>query len=121
MCFNGKVKVLFLDIGVIGDNNGHSDTYYRNIYDKDWNLLPYRESREHYPIPISKPLFYDKLIEIAEILSKGFPHVRVDLYFIDGQIYVGELTFFHGSGLTNFFDPEDLDYTFGTWISLPSI
>ena len=33
------------------------------------------------------------MIAIAELLSKGFPEVRVDLYNVDGKIYFGEMTF----------------------------
>ena len=38
---------------------------------------------------------YEKMIEIAEKLSGDFPHVRVDLYNVKGQIIFGELTFFN--------------------------
>ena len=57
------------------------------------------------------------MIELAEKLGKGFPHVRVDLYNIDGKIYFGEMTFFHYSGFTPF-EPVEFDYSFGEWISL---
>ena len=33
------------------------------------------------------------MIEIAEKLSRGFKHVRIDLYNVDGKIYFGEYTF----------------------------
>jgi hypothetical protein len=36
---------------------------------------------------------------VAEKLSKGFSHVRVDLYNVNGKIYFGEMTFTTGSGL----------------------
>ena len=56
--------------------------------------------------------------ELAAKLSEGLPEVRVDFYDINGQIYFGELTFFHYSGFTPF-EPEEWDYTFGSWIQLP--
>ena len=59
------------------------------------------------------------MIELAEILSKGFPHVRVDLYDINGKIYFGELTFFHFSGNVPFV-PYEWDYKIGEWLTLPS-
>lgn len=119
MCFNGEVKALFLDIGVVGNSNGHASNYYRSIFDREWNIMPFNETREHFPAAIQKPDFYEDMIAIAEKLSSGFPHMRVDLYYINGQIYVGELTFFHGSGFSNKFEPEEWDYTFGSWIKLP--
>lgn len=119
MCFDGVVKALFLDIGVIGNSEGHSDEYYRSIFDRDFNVMPFKETRDHYPIPINRPHFFEEMVKIAEILSQGFPHIRVDLYYINGQIKVGELTFFHGSGLSNHFIPEEWNYKFGEWIKLP--
>ena len=37
------------------------------------------------------------MIEIVKKLSRGFSHVRVDLYNVDGKIYFGEMTFTNGS------------------------
>lgn len=120
MCFDGKVKAVFLDIGVIGNCSGHSEEYYRNIYDRNWVEMPVKETREHYPMAIMKPKFYDRMVQLAEIISSGHPHLRVDMYNIDGKILIGELTFYHGSGLTNKFVPEKWDFIFGSWIKLPN-
>lgn len=119
MCFDGEVKALFLDIGVVTGSEGHAHDYYRSVYDRNWEIMDLKETREHFPISINKPDFFDKMVEIAEKLSVGHPHIRVDLYYINEQIYVGELTFYHGSGLENFFIPNDWDYKFGEWIKLP--
>ena len=67
---------------------------------------------------INKPKSFDEMKRLASILSQGVPHVRVDFYDINGQVYFGELTFFHWSG-TKKFEPEEWDYTFGSWINLP--
>lgn len=119
MCFDGEVKALFLDIGVVTGSEGHAEEYFRSVYDKNWNVMNVKETREHYPIPIDKPKFLDEMVKIAEQLSIGHPHIRVDLYYINNHIYVGELTFYHGSGLENYFIPSDWDYKFGEWIKLP--
>ncbi len=119
MCFNGEVKALFLDIGVVTGSEGHAHDYYRSVYDRNWVEMDCKETREHYPIPIDRPIFYDEMVAIAEKLSAGHPHIRVDLYHINGQIYVGELTFYHGSGIGNYFTPKEWDYKFGEWIKLP--
>lgn len=120
MCFDGEVKALFLDIGVVTGSEGHAEDYFRSVYDKNWNVMNVKETREHYPIPIDKPIFLNEMVKIAERLSAGHPHIRVDLYYINHQIYVGELTFYHGSGMGNFFIPNDWDYKFGEWIKLPN-
>ena len=59
------------------------------------------------------------LLEICRRLSKGIPHVRVDLYNIDGIIYFGEFTFFDGSGMQRI-DPIEWDYRMGEFIRIPS-
>lgn len=119
MCFDGKVKMCFLDIGVIGKENGHAEEYYRNVYDRKGTLLPVKETRENYPQEIILPENYEEMIRIAEKLSAGIPHIRVDLYNMEQKIKFGELTFFHGSGISNVFHPEEWDEILGSWIELP--
>ena len=121
LCFNGKVRALFLDIGVIGNSDGHADEYYRNVYDRDGTLLPVLETRENYPVQIILPDNLEEMIKLAETLSSNIPHLRVDLYRLsNGEVKVGELTFYHGSGLSNVFVPSKWDEIFGDWIELPN-
>ena len=56
--------------------------------------------------------------KIASKLSAGVPHLRVDLYEVDGQIYFGELTFSHWGGFVPF-EPSEWDDILGSWINLP--
>ena len=42
---------------------------------------------------LPQPEKFDEMIHIAEILSKEFKFVRVDLYELEGKVYFGELTF----------------------------
>ena len=65
------------------------------------------------------PKNYYKMVEYAEILSKSFPHVRVDFYNIDGTIIFGELTFFMASGYLSF-NPDSFDYEMGQQFVLPN-
>ena len=113
-CFNGDVKCIQVDYDRFVE-------HHRNMYDADWNLLPFTIM---YPpkkdFVIEKPQNFDKMIEIAKSLSKEFPHVRVDLYNISGNIYFGELTFYHASGMKKF-TPESWDYQFGEWLRLPCL
>lgn len=118
MCFNGKVKLLFLDIGVADDAGRHAAEYYRNIYDRDFKLMPIKETRENYlQKPIEKPENWEEMIEYAERLSKPFRHCRIDLYNVEGKIYFGEITFHHGGGC-NDIQPEEWALKMGEWISL---
>lgn len=76
-----------------------------------------RKDYKQYTVLPDKPKSFDSMIEIAEKLSKGIPHVRVDLYEINGNIYFGEFTFFTGSGYIPF-EQEEWDTTLGSWIHL---
>ena len=58
------------------------------------------------------------MLFVAETLSEGFPHLRVDLYNINQEhIVFGELTFYHGSGFEKFY-PEEWDYKLGELITI---
>lgn len=58
------------------------------------------------------------MLEYAECLSEDFPHVRVDLYNVDGKIYFGELTFYHASGYQKFI-PDAFDFELGNKFDFP--
>jgi len=57
------------------------------------------------------------MLKIASILSAGLPHVRVDLYNIDGKIYFGEMTFTSFAGVSAF-KPKKYDFIFGKYFKL---
>jgi hypothetical protein len=114
MCFNGEVKCSFVCL-----NRNSSNGLNVDFYDMDWNPMPFER---HYPnsgTAIPRPRNYDKMVECAEILSKGIPFVRVDFYESNGKLYFGELTFYPGSGLEEF-TPESYDYLLGSWLALPN-
>lgn len=85
-------------------------------YDREWNAHPeYSVFNSDYlkGEPMPKPKNLEKMLDIAEKLSAGFPELRVDLYNIepdqeDGHIYFGELTFTSQGGLMPFYTPEFL-------------
>lgn len=113
MCFDGKPYCCWVD-------QGRFTNHTRDIFDMEWHLLPFSE---HYPNsthPISKPANYERMIEIATVLSKGFSHVRVDLYNINGRIYFGELTFCESSGFCEI-EPDEYDYVLGDMWNLPIV
>lgn len=66
---------------------------------------------------LEKPANYDKMIEIAELLAKPFPFVRVDLYNINGVIYFGEMTFTPAKG-TLILDDDNVDYEISKWLKI---
>lgn len=110
-CFDGEVKMLFIA------TDRPVDTRF-DFFDRDFNHLPFKQGHPLASKPINKPEGFEEMITIAEKLSKGIPHVRVDLYNINGKIYFGELTFFHFGGTVPF-KPGEWDYKIGEWLNLP--
>ena len=108
ICFNGKVSYVY---GITDRHLGVSAQF--GIYNSNFNKLNVdRCDERHQEKVLSKPKNYDKMKFVAEQLSKEFPHVRVDLYNINGDIYFGELTFYDGSGYMSF-NPDSFDEELG--------
>lgn len=114
-CFNGVVKALF----IASDRQNENEETKFDFFDRNFKHLPFTNGHPNSEYLPPKPTKFEDMVVIAEILSKGMPHVRIDLYEIDGKIYFGEMTFFHWSGLTPF-NPKSWDYKFGDWLQLPS-
>ena len=109
-CFNGKVKMVY---GISGRDIGNSAQL--GIYSPEFTKLQVNRNDERVQTEaLDKPQNYEMMIKIAEDLSKEFPHVRVDLYNVDGKIYFGELTFYDGSGYMTF-SPDSYDMELGEY------
>lgn len=110
--FNGKPQFIEVDFDRFTNHR-------RNIYSCDWNMLDmeiqYKANPSH---QIARPKCLNEMLHLSEILSANIPHVRTDFYVINEQIYFGELTFFHGSGM-EFFYPQQWNEIIGNWITLP--
>ncbi len=90
-----------------------------SIFDKEFNRLPVVGEGDAEFTAAEKPEGFESMITIAETLSRDFPHVRVDLYNLDGNILFSELTFFNASGYMKYI-PDEWDYTFGKGFTLRS-
>lgn len=113
--FNGKAKVMF----IASERQSKKGETKFDFFDMDFKHLPFTNGHPNAIIEPQKPTNFDLMIELSETLSKGFPHLRVDFYEVDGRVYVGELTLFHWSGLVPF-KPEEWDEILGSWLELPS-
>ena len=114
-CFDGEPKCLF----VATDRGNKNEETKFDFYDMEFNHLPFLNGHPNADKLPVKPKNFDEMSEVARKLSKGFCHVRVDLYNVNGRIYFGELTFFHWSGMTPF-EPIDWEYRMGKYIKLPT-
>lgn len=113
-CFHGVPKMMFMAT----ERNSKTGVCF-DYFDMEFNHLPFEQCGPNSKKQLSKPLAMDEMKQIAIKLSANIPHVRVDLYNVDGKIYFGEITFFDSSGLEQF-DPIEWDYKLGDWIDLPS-
>ncbi len=111
-CFDGEPKFLFVASG-----RQQNDTRF-DFFDIDFNHLPVLNGHANADKCPQKPRNFEEMLEVSRKLSKGIPHVRVDLYNISGRVYFGELTFFHWSGTTPY-EPREWDYKFGEYLNLP--
>jgi hypothetical protein len=64
-----------------------------------------------------KPENFDEMVKLAETLASPFPFVRVDLYSIDGKIYISEMTFTPAKG-TLILDDDNVDFEMGEWLNI---
>lgn len=111
-CFDGVVKALF-----IGTERQTGNVKF-DYYDADFYHLDLIQEHPMSNKKQYKPGNFDEMKQIASKLSKGIPHVRIDLYNVNGKIFFGEMTFYHHGGIVPF-HPESWDYTFGSWLTLP--
>lgn len=112
-CFDGKSKVMQM----ITDR-GADDGMKLDFFDMEFNHLDMTKVFPNSKKKLKKPEKFEEMIELAEKISEDFPHVRVDLYNINGKLYFGEFTFFSSSGLKPL-KPEKWDKIFGDWFKLP--
>lgn len=112
-CFGGRCEFFKVDYGRFVEH--HANYYSRELVLQEFgekDLMPLLGYKVELPSNIRE------MISIAEVLSKGHPFLRVDLYNLNGRIYFGELTFYPASGLGKF-SPEIWDYRLGKLINLP--
>lgn len=105
-CFNGIPRYVIVD-------TDRFTKHKRNVYDLQWNFKNNYTLNFPNDKPLKKPKELAELLDIAAKLSKGFPHVRVDLYIIKGKIYFGEMTFTNGAGFDKI-RPYEFDVELGS-------
>ena len=112
-CFDGYADSVMLCL-----ERQESETKFY-FFDSDWQFKRYDPRGVNAPkdFTLPKPKGIDDMFHIAEELSKGLPHARIDLYLVNGHIYFGEITFFSASGLDNDLLPTT-DAYFGELINI---
>jgi hypothetical protein len=106
-CFDGEPKALKVLVGL---GSGLRGTY----YDFDFNNIGRNAGQDPAPEPVVKPPNFHQMLDLSRALSRGLDFVRVDMYNVDGRIYVGELTNYPLSGVVPFV-PYSLDEQLGAY------
>ncbi len=114
-CFDGKPVIMF-----VATERGTGDTKF-DFFDMNFNHLDIVNIHPQSLIGgIKKPKCFDEMKMVAAKCSKGMKFVRIDLYEIDGKIYFGEYTFFHGGGFW-LFKPDHWEKDLGDLLKLTTL
>ena len=110
--FDGKVKFMY----IASNRQSNKETCF-DFFDCNFRHLPFTNGHPNSSVLISKPIHFDLMIELAEVLAQKIPFVRIDFYEANNQVYFGEYTFSHFSGFIPF-NPETWDNKIGQYLSL---
>ena len=121
-CIEGKAQYVEVIYGRHLDSESGSHEAVFDLYDiHTWQPMhQYKTNLGDNFQTVPRPKNLERMIEIAEIISKGFLLVRVDLYNVNGRIFFGEMTFFSASGMNNDLSRE-YQLMIGDRIHLPKV
>ncbi len=114
MCFNGKAKFIQVHL------HRFSSNYVCDNYDTKWNKMTLSKKKCGLPnsnLMIPKPAFLEQMICLSEHLSRDMYHTRIDWYIVGDKLYFGEITFYSGSGFSQYDNVAD-NLLLGSWISI---
>ena len=96
LCFNGEPYICYVTV--------KNEAIWENYYDLDFKPLDIHRNYPACAKPIAKPKNFEKMKELARILSQSLIHVRIDLYGVNEQVYFSEYTFYDWGGFSPFND-----------------
>ncbi len=100
-CFNGNPRIMYITV--------KSLSIYENFYDMEFNPIPIKRGFPRQMPEFEKPKDFERMKELASILSKNIPFVRIDFFYAKSKIYFGEYTFFDWGGFKPFEDNWDIE------------
>lgn len=113
-CFNGHVEAVL----VASNRQNPKKKMCFDYFDADFRHMElvneWHPNAEEIP---HKPRKFAEMKYLAEVMSKGFPHIRVDFYEANDHVYLGELTFSDMGGFL-IIHPDDWDKKWGNLIDL---
>ena len=114
LCFDGNAKLMF----ITSDRSSSKSEMKLDFYDRQFNHLPIKNGFPNAKAEVLPPKTFEKMLILAEELTQNIPHARIDLYESKKEIYFGEITLYHWSGLCGY-DPFEWDEIIGGWLELP--
>ena len=105
LCFDGRPYYCWVDFDRYSNHS-------RIIYNMEWERQPFTFNYPSNLNGIEAPQKFDEMRNIAANLCINFPHVRVDMYFVNEHIYFGEMTFSNANGFGKF-TPYEWNYKLG--------
>lgn len=112
--FDGLVQLLLVYMGRFEDLRGY-------LFDRDFNRVAAQDASEilRENEDVQKPVNYERMLEAAERIGRGYDYLRVDLYDTGDQVWFGEVTPYEGGGTARF-RPKSFDKKLGSYWTLPS-
>lgn len=90
----------------------------RVCYTPDWRpMTGVKVHCKRLGTAVSQPPELYSMLIVASALSARFLSCRVDMYLVNGKIYVGEITHYPGSGHSPI-EPREIDYWIGNQINI---
>lgn len=99
-CFDGTPFCVYVAQDHFGKDGSHI-----SFYDLEWNKLNVQYGH-HIVGDAQRPKHFEEMVAISKKLSQGFPFIRVDFFDTEDHLYVAELTFDPGGGVTPYYPQE---------------
>lgn len=112
-CFHGEPLFLYVGQGLTCDHSLKID-----YFDLDWNPMPFYRTDYERLGKVPKPRHFEEMKEIAKVLSKDVPFVRIDLFEENSTVFFSEFTLCPASGFMPFV-PEEYDRIIGSYLNIP--
>lgn len=113
-CINGD-PFCFL-ICTDRDTSGATHSVNLSSYTLEWERVNYLKNESN--VNVDKPACIKEMLEAAKKLAHPFPYVRVDFYWVENKLYLGELTFTPYGNIMEYYKDEVLD-AMGERMKLP--
>jgi len=104
-CFSGRSEYLQMNFDRFSNPS-------EKTFDRELRPLDLWQGFEQHQGPIKVPHNISEMLQVAESLAGNLDFIRVDMYNVDGRIFIGELTCYPGGGRIRWI-PRTYDYVLG--------